>query len=172
MPEHTTIPSDTPVIRLKDIDITELSSLLNKYQLQLTLIAEDQEIPGSFWGDEEAGLIHNQVYARTDTPVHSVLHESCHYICMDTQRRLQLHTNAGGNADEENAVCYLQVLLADELSFMGRSAMMRDMDSWGYNFRLGSCHAWFEHDTRDEQQWLLNKQLILANNTPSFLLRQ
>ncbi|PID47509.1 MAG: hypothetical protein CSB47_00505 [Proteobacteria bacterium] len=151
--------------------MSEIHDLLNLYQLQIHLVALEEAIPGSFWGDEEAGLIKNQLYIRPDTPIHSLLHESCHYICMDEQRRQHLHTNAGGTADEENAVCYLQVLLSDELPSMGKARMMSDMDRWGYSFRLGSCRAWFERDTQDEYQWLLSHKLITPDNKPTFLLR-
>ena len=41
-----------------------------------------EPIPGSFWGDEEAGIIGNTVYARDDTPVHSLLHEAGHLIVL------------------------------------------------------------------------------------------
>ena len=159
-------------INVEQIDVTEIITLLNQYKLTLNIVGEDEVIPGSFWGDEEAGLINDQVYARPDTPIHSLLHESCHYICMDEERRNSLHTNAGGTANEENAVCYLQILLSEKLSFMGREKMMRDMDSWGYNFRLGSCKAWFEKDTSDEYQWLLSHKLITPNNSPTFNLRK
>lgn len=159
------------VLRLKHIDTNDLKLLLNRYQLTLNLIAQPEDIPGSFWGDDEAGLIKSHVYARPDTPVHSVLHESCHFICMNDERRQSLHTNAGGTADEENAVCYLQVLLADELSYMGQARMMQDMDTWGYNFRLGSCQKWFEEDTKDEFEWLLNHKLINTDSSPTFNLR-
>ncbi|NIS90685.1 MAG: hypothetical protein GTN98_11520, partial [Woeseiaceae bacterium] len=48
---------------------------------------------------------------RSDTPVHSLLHETCHIICMSRERRAELETDAGGDDLEEAAVCYLQVLL-------------------------------------------------------------
>jgi hypothetical protein len=160
------------ILRLGQVDISELSKLLSRYNLALNITEQNKDIPGSFWGDDEAGLIANHIYARHDTPVHSLLHESCHYICMDQLRRESLNTNAGGTADEENAVCYLQILLSKELSFMNPAKMMQDMDSWGYNFRLGSCAAWFEQDTKDELQWLLNHGLINMNNTPTFALRK
>ena len=79
-------------------------------------------IPGSYWGESEAGLIGNRIYFRPDTPLHSVLHEACHFICMDDARRTQLERDAGGDYDEENAVCYLQILLADELAGIGLAA--------------------------------------------------
>ena len=31
---------------------------------------------------------------------------------------------------------------------------MADMDAWGYTFRLGSAHAWFEHDAEDAREFL------------------
>ena len=161
----------TQILLLNDVNLDELSTLLLKYKLTLNLNDLNKDIPGSFWGDSEAGLISNKLYARLDTPVHSALHESCHFICMDQQRRLALNTNAGGTADEENAVCYLQILLSDQLSFIHRKRMMQDMDSWGYSFRLGSTEAWFTSDAEDARQWLLKHKLIAENNNVTFKLR-
>lgn len=131
--------------------------------MQLVHVAPGASIPGSYWGDSEAGLIGNRVYCRPDTPLHSVLHESCHYICMDDERRARLDRDAGGDYDEENAVCYLQILLADQLPGVGSDAICRDMDSWGYTFRLGSAHAWFEQDAEDAREWLREKGVIDAD---------
>jgi len=131
-----------------------LQHLLARFGLSLATVAPEQPIPGSFWGDSEAGLIGNRLLARADTPLHSVLHESCHYICMDSGRRDQLHTDAAGDYDEENAVCYLQLLLADQLPGVGRERLFSDMDEWGYSFRLGSARAWFEQDAKDAAEWL------------------
>jgi hypothetical protein len=155
---------------LSDINRSSLTRLLARFQLEL-IIVTGAKIPGSFWGGAEAGLIDNRVYARPDTPLHSILHESCHYICMDADRRASLHTNAEGDYDEENAVCYLQILLADELPEMGRQRMLADMDNWGYSFRLGSAGNWFQQDAHDAHAWLTSHQL-LENNLPSFKLRQ
>jgi hypothetical protein len=129
------------------------------------------DIPGSFWGDEEAGLVGNTLKAREDTPLHSILHETCHYICMDEERRSGLNTNAGGDYDEENAVCYLQILLADEIAGFDRNRMMADMDAWGYTFRLGSARAWFEQDAEDARCWLLGHKLISSEGVPTFKIR-
>jgi hypothetical protein len=107
---------------------------------------------------------------REDTPLHSILHEACHYICMDRQRREALDTNAGGDYDEENAVCYLQLLLADEIDGFERDTMFRDMDAWGYSFRLGSARAWFEQDAEDARTWLVDEGLITADGQPTFRL--
>lgn len=148
------------VLRYADADQPALAALLQRYGMQVQTIAAGTVIPGSFWGDEEAGLLGNQLLLRPDTPLHSALHEACHYICMDPARRADLDTNAGGDYDEENAVCYLQILLAEYLAGFSSACMMRDMDSWGYSFRLGSTQAWFEQDAADAQQTLLDWHLV------------
>ena len=148
-----------------------LQNLLHIYSIQVKSVANSETIPGSFWGDSEAGLIKNTLYVRPETPVHSALHEACHYICLDPVRRKDLDTDAGGDYDEENAVCYLQILLAAKLSGCSADIVLRDMDSWGYTFRLGSALAWFQNDAEDAQQWLLKKQLIDQDNLPTGRLR-
>lgn len=149
-----------------------LGQLLAPYHITLENVAHRQPIPGSFWGDSEAGLIGNRLLVREDTPVHSALHEACHYICMDAQRRNGLHTDAGGDYDEENGVCYLQIILGDRLPDMGKSMMFQDMDEWGYSFRLGSARDWFEQDAEDARQWLIHHKLLNEDNTPSWTLRE
>lgn len=160
------------VLRIGDINNDELSRLLTRYNLKIIQGPDGQPIPGSFWGDEEAGLFKDRLYVRDDTPVHSALHEACHYICMDESRRQNLDTNAGGSHDEENAVCYLQILLAEQFSWMGRDRIFTDMDIWGYSFRLGSTKAWFEEDADDARDWLLEHNLIDTNHRPTLILRQ
>lgn len=169
-PTHDAVPN--AVLTLPDINQSELIDLLTGYGLSLETVSEHTKIPGSFWGDEEAGLIEHKLYARSDTPVHSLLHEACHYICMTPDRRNDLHTNAGGDYDEENAVCYLQIILADRLNTMGQARMFSDMDAWGYSFRLGSSRAWFDHDAEDARTWLLSHNLIDATAAATGLLRQ
>lgn len=160
------------VLRLSAYDHNALAALLAQYGLQLEIAAHGAAIAGSFWGDAEAGLVGRRLLARSDTPIHSVLHEACHYICMDAPRRRLLDTDAGGDYDEENAVCYLQILLADCLPGIGRQRMFRDMDAWGYSFRLGSAEAWFTHDAQDARQWLRHHGLITLLDLPSYQLRQ
>jgi hypothetical protein len=137
-----------------------LRNLLKAYGLTLCRVDDSRPIPGSHFGEPEAGLIGNRLYIRKDTPIHSLLHESCHYICMDEQRRLGLHTDAGGDYDEENAVCYLSILLAGLLPDYSSRIMMKDMDQWGYTFRLGSAQDWFEQDAEDAREWLLSSGII------------
>lgn len=133
---------------------------------------DGEPITGSFWGDSEAGIIGHRVYARADTPVHSILHETCHTICMSSERRQSLHKDAGGDDLEETAVCYLQILLADELIGVGRARLMADMDAWGYSFRLGSTAAWFEHDADEAHNWLFKNRLLDRRGAPTFRLRR
>ncbi len=149
-----------------------LLTLLGPYGLTVVWMASGSVIPGSYWGESEAGLIGDHLFVRDDTPVHSALHEACHYICMDAGRRAQLHTDAGGDCVEENGVCYLQILLADELPGVGRLRMFADMDAWGYSFRLGSARAWFERDAEDARGWLLQHGLIDHDGRPRWRLRQ
>ena len=160
------------VLQCADISLADLEYLLGRYGLVIHLVEKDQPIPGSWFGDSEAGLIGHDVYIRPDTPVHSALHESCHYICMDGVRRNQLHTNAGGDYNEENGVCYLQILLADFIPGFDRERALKDMDEWGYTFRLGSSRAWFENDADDALAWLIKYGLIDENHQPGWILRQ
>jgi hypothetical protein len=153
------------------IDRVNLQLLLAKYALELCLVAPQEIIPGSYWGEREAGLIGSKIYARLDTPLHSVLHEGAHFICMTPERRAGLDTNAGGDHAEENAVCYLQILLAQILRPGGAQRMCRDMDEWGYTFRLGSAAAWFEQDAEDARLWLLQHGLIDEAGTPTHACR-
>lgn len=159
------------VLTCGEADPTSLATLLARYGLSLEWVADGEPIPGSWFGDPEAGLIGNRLLVRRDTPIHSALHESCHYICMDQQRRSQLHTNAGGDYDEENGVNYLQLLLSDFIPHVGRTRMFHDMDTWGYTYRLGSAQAWFEQDAEDARQWLLSHDLITAQNQPTWRIR-
>jgi len=148
------------VLRLSSADRIAAAVLLARYGLRLVLVAPQEVIPGSYWGDSEAGLLGDRLYARLDTPMHSVLHEASHYICMTPERRAGLERDAGGGDAEESAVCYLQVLLADELPGVGRERLFRDMDEWGYSFRLGNTRAWFESDAEDARRWLMGHGVI------------
>jgi hypothetical protein len=139
---------------LSGVDRIAVAALLDRYGLRLALVAPEEVIPGSYWGETEAGLRGDRLYARLDTPVHSVLHEAGHYICMTPERRSGLDRDAGGDDLEESAVCYLQVLLAGELRGVGVERAFADMDAWGYSFRLGSTRAWFESDAEDARRWL------------------
>ena len=160
------------MLAVADLPVQALQELLTPYSLEVKTVPENEAIPGSFWGESEAGIITNKLYVRPDTPVHSALHEACHYICLDSDRRDGLDTDAGGDYDEENAVCYLQILLAAKLSGCSADILMNNMDSWGYTFRLGTARAWFEEDAEDAQQWLLREKIIDQNDVPTGRLRR
>lgn len=162
----------TTVLTCAALGGAALTDVLGRYGLTIVWIAPETAIPGSYWGDSEAGLMGDCLFARADTPVHSVLHEACHYVCMDPERRARLHTDAGGELAEENAVCYLQILLADALPGYGRARIWADMDAWGYSFRLGSARAWFEEDAEDARMWLLRYGLVDATQRPLWRVRQ
>lgn len=147
-----------------------LSQVLARYAMQLQLVAPDSTIPGSHWGDSEAGLVADQLFVRADTPLHSALHETCHYVCMNDARRSRLHTDAGGDYDEENAVCYLQILLAAHIDGSSPERLMQEMNAWGYSFRLGSAQRWFETDAEDARRWLLDSGLITPDNSVTWNL--
>jgi hypothetical protein len=159
------------VLLVNAIDRLNLELLLDRYGLQLNLSAPEEIIPGSYWGEREAGLIGAKIFARLDTPLHSVLHESAHYICMTPERRAGLDTDAGGDDAEESAVCYLQVVLAGALPGVGRERMCRDMDDWGYSFRLGSTAAWFANDAEDSSAWLIRNALLDAHGGITYVCR-
>jgi hypothetical protein len=153
----------TDVVRAADFGIQRLRDFLDPYGLTVDVLPAGAQIPGSYWGESEAGLVASTLYIRGDTPVHSALHEAAHFVCMDAARRAQLTTDAGGDYSEENAVCYLQILWADGLTGFGRERMWHDMDAWGYTFRLGSAQRWFEEDAADARDWLREHGIIDAN---------
>ncbi|MHC1479662.1 hypothetical protein ACYJW8_05380 [Frateuria aurantia] len=155
------------VMTLGDIDSQAVVALLRQHDLQLVAVAAGEPIPGSFWGDQEAGIIGCQVYARPDTPVHSLLHEACHLIVLPPEQRAAVHTDATDSIDEEDAACYLQIVLADQLPGVGRERLMTDMDRWGYSFRLGSTRAWFEQDADNARRWLLDRGLLPRASMPA-----
>lgn len=159
------------MLLVNSVDRLALGVLLDRYGLQLILVVPEQVIPGSYWGEREAGLIGAKIYARLDTPLHSVLHESAHFICMTPELRTGLDTDAGGDDAEECAVCYLQILLAGLLPNVGEERMCRDMDDWGYSFRLGSAATWFAEDAEDAQLWLIRHGLIDQDNRVTFACR-
>ena len=153
------------VLRLRDISFADAAALLARYGLRLERVPDGAPIPGSYWGDSEAGLIGATVHARGDTPVHSLLHEACHLLVLPPQRRAAVHTDATDSVAEEDAVCLLQALLGDALPGVGRARVLADMDAWGYTFRLGSAAAYFERDADAAWEWLAERGLVCADRT-------
>ena len=160
------------VLCCSDIGEDEVRRIAARYGISVAWLALGSRLSGSFWGEPEAGIVGRQIYLRPDTPVHSLLHEACHVVCMTAGRREQLLRDAGGDDLEEAAVCYLQVLLADCIEGLGRRRLTGDMDAWGYSFRLGSAGRWFAEDAEDARAWLLGAGLIDCHDRPLFRLRQ
>ena len=160
------------VLLCSDINLKNLKSLLERYGMDIQTVDNNEAIPGSFWQPPEAGLVGDTLYIRGDTPVHSALHETCHYICMDKKRRKNLDTDAGGTAIEESGVCYLQILLSVFIPEMQQSRIFKDMDDWGYSFRLGSTKAWFEKDAEDAFEWLVDNKIITSDNKATWAVCQ
>lgn len=150
------------LLTLADIDAAAAQALLARHGLSLIRVADAAPIPGSYWGEPEAGVIGEKVYARGDTPLHSLLHETCHLIVAAPEKRLQIHTDASESQIEEDATCYLQIVLGAALPGVGSARIMADMDAWGYTFRLGSARAWFERDAEDARAWLAARGLLPA----------
>jgi len=148
-------PAPEPdVLCVADIAPEALARLLARFDMMVEHVPDGAKIPGSFWGEPEAGVIASTVYVRPDTPVHSFLHEACHLIVLPPERRALVHTDATDSDIEEDATCALQIVLADALPGVGRDRLMADMDAWGYSFRLGSTRAWFEQDAEDARAFL------------------
>lgn len=164
MPRPAGAFSYPTMLTLADIDSRDVAALLARYGLALERVADGAPIPGSFWGDREAGIIGSTVFARGDTPVHSLLHEAAHLIVLPAERRASVHTDATDSVEEEDAVCVLQVLLGDALRGVGRDRVLQDMDDWGYTFRLGSARAYVEHDAADAWAWLRARGLVDAES--------
>ena len=148
------------VLRVRDLPPGAADALLASHGLQLHFVDDAAPIPGSFWGEPEAGVIAHNVYVRGDTPVHSMLHEACHLIVLPAERRAQVHTDATDSVAEEDAVCVLQSLLGDALPGVGRARVLADMDAWGYTFRLGSARAYVEQDAAAAWAWLQAHGLV------------
>ncbi len=154
--------AEPQVTRLGDIRFDDAHTLLAAHDLRLHRVADGAPIPGSYWGEPEAGIIGSDVYVRDDTPVHSMLHEACHLIVLPPERRALVHTDATDSVPEEDATCYLQIVLAGQLPGVGSARLMADMDAWGYTYRLGSTKAWFERDAEDAKAWLVERGLLTA----------
>ena len=150
------------MLTLADIGFEAPRALLARYKLDLIQVDINESIPGTFWGGREAGVIGHTVYARLDTPIHSLLHEAGHLIVLPEEKRRLVHTDASDSVAEEDAVCVLQALLGDQLPGVGKEQIWADMDEWGYTFRLGSAKAYFEKDACEAFAFLMAQGLMNA----------
>ncbi len=138
----------------------------------MRLVGDGEKIPASFWGESEAGIRGKELFARRDTPVHSVLHELSHIVCMMGGRRTALDRDAGADDDEESAVCYLQTVLAEHLEAYGHERCCDDMDAWGYSFREGSVRNWLAGDGLESRNWLIEAGILDRAGNPTWQLRE
>jgi hypothetical protein len=159
-------------MRVNEIAADAIESLAGRYCIAVEFVDDSTTIEDSYWGTPEAGISRAGLRLRGDTPVHSLLHELCHIVCMTAARRHSMQRDAGGTDEEECGVCYLQVLLADQLPGFSSARCLADMDAWGYSFREGSAAAWFTGDGRDAREWLRSHALIDADDAPTFHLRE
>lgn len=155
-------PDLEAVLPVSEVGRAVFERLFAPYGLHIRWHSEGMAIPGTYWGEPEAGLIADTLHARDDTPVQSVLHEGCHWLCMAPSRRAKLHTNVGGSMLEECGVCYLQILLASRIEAIGEARILADMDAWGYSFRVGSASRWYREDAEDAHAWLIQRGLVCA----------
>ena len=151
------------MLTLADIDEAPVAALLGRYGIALARVPDGAPIPGSYWGEPEAGIIAGTVHARGDTPVHSLLHEAAHLIVLPPERRALVHTDATDSVEEEDAALVLQVLLGDALPGVGADRVLADMDTWGYTFRLGSAAAYVRGDADAAWAWLRERGLVDAD---------
>ncbi len=161
----------TEILLVGDFAPATIEKLVGQYGLTTKWIVDGKPITGSYWGDPEAGVVGHCIYVRSDTPLHSMLHELCHIVCMHSDRRQSLDRDAGSDDLEECAVCYLQIVLANHFDGVGQARLMQDMDAWGYSFRLGNTQRWFEEDAADARSWLLAADLLDKTGKPQFRLR-
>ncbi len=168
---HSVVMTAEAILCCADIGEHEVRRIAGRYGISVEWIAGGLPVTGSFWGEPEAGIVGRRIFVRGDTPVHSLLHELCHIVCVSPDRRARLNGNARSDDVEESAVCYLQIVLADHLPGVGRQRLMQDMDKWGYSFRLGSTSRWFEEDADDARAWLLAEKLLDKVGNPVFKLR-
>lgn len=164
-------PTGSEPLQCRDLVSESLALLLGRFGLEVQEVPPGAAIPGSYWGEPEAGIRARTLYVRGDTPVHSALHEACHLICAHAAGRSGLDTDAGGTDLEESGVCYLQIVLAHHLRGVGRERLMADMDAWGYSFRLGSTRAWFEEDAGDARAWLVEHGVLTPEGDPDWRSR-
>lgn len=152
--------AEPAVLTCGELPTGALADLLAGFGIGVETVTAGAPIPGSWFGDPEAGIRGRTLFVRADTPVHSALHEACHLVLATIEGRGPIDADAGGGYDEEDAVCYLQILLAGRLPGFGRERALADMDAWGYSFRLGSAAAWFERDAGDARAFLAARGLV------------
>jgi hypothetical protein len=141
------------VLTLADIHFDDAAALLHRFGLRCSASPTAHRFPAATGANRGRDHRQRTVYARSDTPVHSLLHEACHLIVLPPERRAPCTPTPPIRSRGRRGLL-LQGLLADALPGVGSDRVLADMDAWGYTFRLGSARAWFEHDADDAWAWL------------------
>lgn len=127
--------------RIRDLSNGSVARLIQRYGLDLETVPAGEAITGSYWGEPEAGIVGNTIYVRGDTPVHSVLHEASHVICMSPDRRASLDRDAGGDDLEECAVCFFADRTRKRATRCRRETTHAGYGRLGLQFSTGQCDA-------------------------------
>ena len=137
-------------------------SLLAGFGLRLVLLPAGADIPGTYWGAPEAGLSGDQLFVRPDTPVHSVLHEAAHFLCMPPSAAPACTGTRAATWPRRtpSATCRSCWERSSGAAGWSRERLFADMDAWGYSFRLGSTRRWFEEDADEALAWLRDRGLV------------
>ena len=61
--------------------------------------------------------------------------------------------------------------MSDHIDGFNRKLHMKNMDEWGYSFRLGSAANWFYNDAEDAKNWLQQQMAIDQKGQITWLLR-
>ena len=97
--------ASTPEVLTCRVTWLRLIRLAARYGVPVKQVEPGAPIPGTYWGEPEAGILNGVLHARPDTPVHSFLHELGHIVCADAVRRAGIRADAGGEDIEESGVC-------------------------------------------------------------------
>ena len=84
---------------------------------------------------------------------------------MSPARRAGLDRDAGGDDAEECAVCYLQILLADELTALAARACCVTWMPGDIPFAW-AAPGWFEQDAADACVWLQSSGVVTEDLRP------
>ena len=75
------------MLTVANLPAQALQDLLHTYSILVESVANGEVIPGSFWGDSEAGIIRDTLYVRPETPVHSAVAMNSTRMPVETMTR-------------------------------------------------------------------------------------
>ena len=119
----TTPEVQTGVLRVGDVEYAAIDNLANRYGLTVKSIADGETITGSFWGEPEAGIKGLSVFVRSDTPIHSMLHEISHIIQVGIENHGAVEFNLDFVAVHSDLLEVPLTSIAEVASFRRRHAV-------------------------------------------------